>query len=68
MFKIHGKERKIKKKILSKLKYFVKMFWYYEDLNRVYGGGLSNEECTKILKEKELEINELERILSEKIN
>lgn len=68
MFKIHGKERKIKKKILSKLKYFVKMFWYYEDINRVYGGGLSDEECVKILKEKELEINELERILSEKIN
>ena len=50
MFKIHGKERKIKKKILSKLKYFVKMFWYYENIDRVYGGGLSNEECTKILK------------------
>ena len=68
MFKIHGKERKIKKKILSKLKYFVKMFWYYEDINRVYGGGLPDEECIRILKEKELEINELERILSEKIN
>lgn len=68
MFKIHGKERKIKKKILSELKYFVKMFWYYEDVDRVYGGGLSDEECTRILKEKELEINELERILSEKIN
>ena len=31
IFKISGNERRQKKKELSHLKFFVKMFWYFED-------------------------------------
>jgi hypothetical protein len=37
---ISGKLRKQKKKELAALKFYVKTFWYFEDIDRVYGGGL----------------------------
>ena len=45
-FAISGQHRKEKKKELAKLKSFVKNFWFHEDVDRVYGGGLEeyNEE------------------------
>lgn len=43
------------------------MFWYFEDIDRVYGGGLDDEECQKLLDQKNTEIKDLEIKLSEKI-
>ena len=62
---IHGLERRKLKKELSDWRLFVKMFWNYEDIDRVYGGGNSDEECEKILDKTNARIKELEQILSE---
>ena len=67
MFVISGTERRQEKKKLAELKQFVKMFWYFEDIDRVYGGGLEDVECQKLLDQKNLEIKDLEIKLSEKI-
>ena len=67
IFKISGNERRQKKKELSHLKFFVKMFWYFEDLDRVYGGGMEDEKCIKLLAEKQIEIDALEKMLLEKL-
>ena len=40
MFKISGKERRKLKKELSQLRTVIGKFWYYEDLEEVYGTGL----------------------------
>ncbi|MBV5347540.1 hypothetical protein JZU46_04915 [bacterium] len=64
-FKIHGKDRRIKKHELAELKSYVKNFWHCEDVSRVMGSGMSDEECTEsiemaktIIKLKEQELNE----------
>ena len=67
MFVISGTERRQEKKKLAELKQFVKMFWYFEDIDRVYGGGLEDVECQKLLDQKNTEIKDLEIKLSEKI-
>lgn len=67
-FVISGKTRKAKKKELSLLKYSVKMFWYWEDVDRVYGGGFDNDEqCYKHLEKQKKKIERLEKELSERI-
>lgn len=64
-FKIHGKARREKKHELAELKNYVKMFWHCEDVSRVMGSGMSDEECTEaietaktIIKLKVEELNE----------
>ncbi len=64
-YKISGVERRKLKKELSELKSFVKTFWYYEDIDRVYGGGLSDDECNSLLEETGEKIKQLELILEE---
>jgi hypothetical protein len=64
-YKISGSERRKLKKELSELKYFVKMFWHYEDIDRVYGGGLTDKECDDLIFKKNKEIEDLELLLSE---
>ncbi len=64
-FRISGQARREKKKELSELKYFVKMFWHYEDIDRVYGGGLSDDECNETIAKAEEEIRMLESELAE---
>jgi hypothetical protein len=61
---ISGELRRKKKKELASLKSFVKSFWRYEDIDRVYGGGLDDNTCHKILLDAEKEIKELELELS----
>jgi hypothetical protein len=61
---ISGELRRKKKKELASLKSFVKSFWRYEDIDRVYGGGLDDNTCHKILSDAEKEIKELELELS----
>lgn len=65
-FVISGLKRRELKKKLSLLKYSYNMFWHFEDIDRVYGGGSDNFECEQILEKIKLEIIELERIVSEK--
>jgi len=67
IFVISGDERRQEKKRLAELKQFVKMFWYFEDIDRVYGGGLEDEKCEKLLEQKNKEIKVLEEKLAEKI-
>jgi hypothetical protein len=64
-FKISGKERRLKKKELSEMKSFVKMFWHYEDLDRVYGGGMSDKKCQDMINKYNEKISILESELSE---
>ena len=64
-FKISGQERREKNKELSFLKSYVKNFWHYEDIDRVYGGGLDDSLCQLRIAEAQKEIKELESELSE---
>ncbi len=58
IYRINGLERRVKKKELAELKSFVKMFWFYNDIDKVYGGGMNdNESNIRIEKaNKEIEI------------
>ena len=62
IYKIFGDVRRKKKKHLAQLKAYVKMFWFYNDIDKVYGGGMDeNEGNTQIEKaNKEIEILENE--------
>ena len=64
-FKISGEKRREKKKELSFLKSYVKNFWHYEDIDRVYGGGLEDSLCQLRIAEAKKEIEQLESELSE---
>ena len=61
---ISGELRRQKKKELSHLKTYVKNFWYHEDIDRVYGTGMDDNTCHKLISEAEKEIKELELELS----
>ena len=61
---ISGKLRRQKKKELAELKFYVKSFWHFEDIDRAYGGGLSDSDCQKSILKAEVEIKELELELS----
>lgn len=63
-FRISGQERRLKKKELSELKSFVKNFWHWEDLDRVYGGGMSDSDCEKLINSYKEKISILELELS----
>lgn len=63
-FLISGELRRQKKKDLSHLKSYVKNFWHHEDLHRVYGTGMDDNTCHKLILEAEKEIKELELELS----
>lgn len=64
-YKISGQERKEKKKHLRNLKEFVRVFWFHEDVARVYGDGMNDEEAQKLLTEKYAEITKLNKELNE---
>ena len=64
-FRISGQERREKKKELSSLKSYVKNFWHYEDIDRVYGGGSDDIDCRQMIDRAKREIEELESELSE---
>jgi hypothetical protein len=61
---ISGELRRQKKKELSHLKSYVKDFWRYEDVDRVYGGGLDDQTCHKLISKAKKEIKQLELELS----
>ncbi len=64
-FKISGQKRREKKKELAELKFSLKNFWYFEDIDRVMGGGVDDNTCQKILDDLEKQISVLEELLSE---
>ena len=64
-YAISGQQRRIKKKELSQLKLLIRNFWHYEDIDRVYGGGLEDHICNQIIKDTEEKIRILELELSE---
>lgn len=63
-FRISGQERRLKKKELVDLKSFVKNFWHWEDLDRFYGGGMSDSDCKKLINSYKEKISILELELS----
>lgn len=58
-YQISGKERKLMRKELSWLKYYRKMFWFYEDIHRVYGEGHDACWCENRINSLESQINKL---------
>lgn len=60
---ISGKERRSLKKRLHELKRFVRNFVQYNDIDNIYGGGLSKVESNDLIKIKESEISRIENIL-----
>lgn len=64
-YAISGQERRIKKKELNQLKSLIKNFWHWEDIDRVYGGGLEDQICDQIIKDTEEKIRIIELELSE---
>lgn len=64
-YKISGLERRAKKKELAELKRYVNNFWLYEDIDRVYGGGLTKEQANNAIDKAKLQIEDLERQLLE---
>lgn len=65
IYKISGQERRNKKKELAQIKYFVKMFWYWEDIDRVYGGGLEKDKAEEMLNSYKNQIEKMEIELKE---
>ncbi len=76
IYKISGLDRRAKKKELSLLKSYVRNFWYChqldKDMTSFYGGSngypMSDEEATKRFEKSKKEMEQMELILSEKIN
>jgi len=64
IYLISGDLRRQKKKKLNQLKSYVKNFWQCEDIHRIYGGGLDDITCKKLISEAEDQIKELELQLS----
>jgi hypothetical protein len=64
-FKLSGKLRKEKKKELHSLKFSLKNFWFFEDIDRVMGGGMDDSSCQKIISKLESQILKLENELKE---
>ena len=75
IYKIHGLERRAKKKELSLLKSVVNNFWHYhqldKDMTAIYGGQkgypMSDEKAKEMFEKRKKEIEKLESILAEKI-
>ena len=64
-YAISGQERRIKKKELNQLKSLIRNFWHWEDIDRVYGGGLEDQICDQIIKDTEEKIRIIELELNE---
>lgn len=70
-YKIHGCERRVLKKELSNLKYFIKYFWYHHQLDKdmcsFYGETenypMSDQKAQKIYGDYIIKIKELENKL-----
>ena len=68
IYKINGKERRVLKKELSLMKHSYRMFWYYEDINDVYGCSLDKTIVNNQYNELKEKIDKLEYKLSRKLD
>lgn len=60
---ISGKERRDLKKNLHELKRFVRYFDFYNDIDGVYGGGLSKSDSREVIYNKMSQISRIENML-----
>lgn len=67
VYKIFGDERRVQKKHLAQLKAYVKMFWFYNDIDKVYGGGMDEKEGNTRIEKAKKEIEILENELAIKL-
>ena len=68
IYKINGKERRVLKKELSSMKSLHKNFWFCEDVDRVMGGGMSDNQANQYLTVLKEKIDKLEYKLSQKLD
>lgn len=68
IYKIFGDVRREKKKELASLKSYVKMFYHINDIDRVYGGGVEDDEANIRIEKAKKEIEQMELLLDEKID
>lgn len=67
IYVINGAKRRVLKKKLNSMKYLLKMYWFYTDVEEVYDMVNTQEDNMKVYKRKEEEIKFLENVLSAKI-
>ena len=65
--KISGKERRELRKHLAQLKRYRSRFWYIQDIETVYGNGMTKAEAEQEFTDLEKEIVEIEKQLAERI-
>lgn len=65
IYRIYGDERRSLKKKYAALKNQLKMFWLMEDMNRVYGYGMTDAEAEYKLHELKTTIAQMEATLKE---
>jgi hypothetical protein len=63
-YKINGEARRIKKKEVASLKAYVKMFYFYNDIDKVYGGGIDEAEGEKRIAKARKQIEVMENELA----
>lgn len=76
IYKIHGLERRAKKKELSSLKSLVNTFWHWhqmdKDMASIYGGQdgypMSDNEASTRFEKAKKEMEEMQLLLDEKID
>ena len=66
-YKISGQNRRTIKKRRALLISINKNFWHLEDCERMYGGGMSDEDCQTYLDKNQREIDEINMKLKEQI-
>jgi len=67
-FVISGKKRRELKKKLNLNKRLLKMNRFYNDIDKVYGGGLTEEQLTSSEKRLKKEITQWENLLSKRLD
>ena len=67
-FVISGKKRRELKKKLNLNKRLLKMNRFYNDIDEVYGGGLTEEQLTSSEKRLKKEITQWENLLSKRLD
>ena len=60
---ICGAERREMKKKFNALKSFIKNFYYYNDVDNVYGGGISKEEEKEVIRKATIDLEEMDKLL-----
>lgn len=65
--KISCKERRQLRKKLAALKDWRSKYWFMEDIDRVHGGGVTDERAHKDFEYLEAQIDMIEKLLKERV-